>query len=290
MNRPKRLIHIVLGLMTGLFLAASITSCTSSPKNEKFIGIQLWSVREDMKADPSTTLKGLSDIGYKFIEAAGYADGKFYGMEPVEFKELVEFNELQFLASHTGRDLPDSATWDETMAWWDQAIAAHSAAGVKYIVQPWMGKAGYASLEGLKQFCDYFNAVGEKCNASGIRFGYHNHDNEFKELEGEIIYDFMLKNTDPEKVMFQLDLYWIFKGGKDAVDYFSNYPGRFELWHVKDVKELGESGQLDFRPAFENTELAGMKYYIVEQEAYSTTPMEGVKVSFDFLNSQEYTK
>ncbi len=274
-----------------LAMAALMLSCAQAPKEaEKVLGIQLWSVREKMNVDAAGTLKALGEMGYKFIEAAGYRDGKFYGMDPVEFKQLVEANGMVFRGSHTGQDLPSQENWDQTMQWWDAAIAAHKAAGVEYIVQPWMGRAGYESLEGLKRFCEYFNAVGEKCNAQGIRFGYHNHAGEFAELEGEIIYDFMLNNTDPEKVMFQLDLYWIYKGEKDAVDYFNRYPGRFESWHIKDEQEVGASGNMDFERIFGYTELAGVKTYIVEVESYNFDPLESVRISLEFLKNAPYVK
>ncbi len=274
-----------------MFLFSMIMfSCQEPKEEEKFIGVQLWSVREDMKEDPQGTIKAIGDMGYKFIEAAGYGDGMFYNMEPVEFKQLVEDNGMKFLASHTGQDLPDEENWEETMAWWDEAIEAHVAAGVEYIVQPWMGSAGYDSLEGLKKFCDYFNAVGEKCNEKGIRFGYHNHDGEFEELEGEVIYDFMLRNTDPEKVMFQMDLYWVVEGGADPVDYINNYPGRFELWHVKDEAEVGASGNIDFERIFNHAEQSGMEYMIVEVEKYNYEPLESIRVSLEYLQNADFVK
>ncbi|MGK7393439.1 MAG: sugar phosphate isomerase/epimerase family protein [Candidatus Cyclobacteriaceae bacterium M3_2C_046] len=262
----------------------------SACQQEKNIGIQLYSVRDDMKNDPAGTVAKVGEMGYKFVETAGYSDGKFYGMEPVEFKKVVEEAGMKFVSSHTGQDVPDKETWDETMAWWDQSIAAHKAAGVKYIVQPWMGEVGYSSLAGLKQYCDYFNAVGQKCKEAGIQFGYHNHAKEFEELEGEVIYDYMLKNTDPELVTFQLDLYWINEGGKNAMDYFAKYPGRFKLWHVKDEKELGESGKMDFKTVFENQDDSGMEYYIVEVERYNYEPLESVNKSIQYLQDAEYVK
>jgi sugar phosphate isomerase/epimerase len=176
------------------------------------------------------------------------------------------------------------------MVWWDACIAAHKEAGVKYIVQPWMGRAGYDSIAGLKQFCDYFNAVGEKCNAAGIRFGYHNHSEEFKQIDGITIYDYMLENTDPEKVMFQMDVYWVVEGGADPVEYFNKYPGRFEMWHVKDKAEIGASGEMDFERLFANKEKSGVKYYIVEVEEYNFEPIVSVEKSLEFLNEAEYVK
>jgi len=273
-----------------LLLLTVLTFLSCNTTQDKFIGLQLWSVRDDMKKAPEETVAKVGEIGYSFVEAAGYSDGKFYGMEPVDFKALVEENNMDFISSHTGQNMPDSANWENTMAWWDTCIDAHVAAGVKYIVQPFMGSAGYDSIAGLKAYCDYFNAVGEKCNEKGIRFGYHNHNKEFSELEGEVIYDFMLQNTDLEKVMFELDLYWINDGGGDPVAYFNKYPGRFELFHVKDKTELSADGEMDFASSFENAEKAGMKYYIVEVEEYNFEPIVSVEKSYEYLVNAPFTK
>ena len=166
-----------------------------SAQSKKDIGLQLWSVKDDMKTDAVKTVAAVGEMGYTFIETAGYGDGKFYGMDPVEFKKVANKNGLRFLSSHCGQALPDEDKWDETMEWWDVCIDAHAAAGVKYIVQPFMDGKGYGSLEDLQRYCDYFNAVGEKCNSRGIRFGYHNHDKEFEEVDGIVRYDYMLQNT-----------------------------------------------------------------------------------------------
>nr|WP_319572170.1 sugar phosphate isomerase/epimerase [uncultured Draconibacterium sp.] len=295
--------RITLRLMAvvavSVLLMQGFVSCNSSSKKaeekssetnkELFIGLQLWSVRDNMDENVAATLKAVGESGYKFVETAGYAKGTMYGIDPVEFKKMCESNGLQFLGAHTGQPVPTEETWDETMAWWDTCIAAHKAAGVKWIVQPGMGASAYESLDGIKAYCEYFNAVGEKCNAAGIRFGYHNHDKEFTtEYEGKPLYDWMLELTDPEKVMFELDLYWIAEGGKSAVDYFEKYPGRFELWHIKDEKELGESGKMDFASIFAEREKAGTKYGIVEVERYNFDPIESCKKSLDYLKAQDY--
>jgi len=282
----KKLTYLLLIAIISL----SFTSCEK--KVEKEIGLQLWSIRDAMRDDAAATVQRVGEIGYDFIEAASYADGQFYGMDPLEFKKLLNDNGVEFLASHTGKALPDSATWDETMAWWDACIDAHVAAGVKYIVQPFMCQKGYGSVDDLKAYCDYFNIVGEKCNAKGIRFGYHNHDGEFNNPleDGSVRYDFMLNNTDPEKVFFQIDLYWIVVGGKDPVDYFNRYPGRFELWHVKDEKELGESGKMNFEPMFAAAEISGKKHIIVEVEKYNFEPIVSVEKSYQFLMEADYVK
>jgi sugar phosphate isomerase/epimerase len=275
-------------LSAAALLVITITSC-AKPAVEKNIGLQLYSVRDDMKANPDSTVMEVGKMGYKFVEAAGYSNGKFYGMSPADFKTLVEKSGMQFLGSHTGQSLPDSAHWDSTMMWWDNAIAAHKEAGVTWIVQPFMSGEGYASIDGLKKYCDYFNAVGEKCNTAGIRFGYHNHDKEFGMIDSTTIYDFMLRNTDPAKVMFQLDLYWITIGKGDALAYFNNYPGRFELYHVKDELELGGAEtMMNFEPFFAAADKAGMKNYIVEVERYTFEPLVSVQKSIEFLQNSAF--
>ncbi len=290
MNVKKLSLKALLPVGIIAFLLLGATSWNFMPE-EKFIGLQLYSVRKAMNKDPRATVAEVGKIGYKFVETAGYGNGKFYGMDPVEFKTLCEDNGLQFLGSHTGQNLPTAENWDKTMAWWDECIDAHAAAGVKWIVQPWMGKEGYESLDGLKAFCKYFNAVGEKCNAKGIRFGYHNHSNEFTtEFDGKPVYDWMLELTDPEKVMFQLDLYWITEGGKNAVDYFNKYTGRFELWHIKDKEEVGASGNMDFKSIFAASKKAGVKYGIVEVEEYNFEPIVSCQKSLEFLNAATYVK
>ena len=288
MNLTSKKWSLILFLAVSAMVFQGFRSMEPQPE-EKMYGLQLYSVREHMKNDPRGTVAKVGAMGYTFVEAAGYSDGKFYGMEPLEFKKLCEDNGLKFLGSHTGQNLPDKENWDKTMAWWDAAIDAHAKAGVKWIVQPWMGEVGYKSLDGLKQYIDYFNAVGEKCRAKGIYFGYHNHDQEFKtEFEGKPIQDWMLELTDADKVMFQLDLYWIDQGGKSALDYFERYPGRFMLWHIKDHKELGESGKMDFTPIFAAKEKSGMKYGIVEVEEYNFDPLVSVEKSLDYLKKTNF--
>lgn len=280
--RISSLFTFIAGLMI-------ITSCSGSGP-DLGIGLQLYSVRDDMSKDPVETMLKVGEIGYDFVEAAGYSDGKFYGIEPETFKELVEGNGMYFRGSHCGQAIPDSGNWEELMPWWDKCIAAHKKAGVEYIVQPFMGKTGYESLEGLADYCAYFNAVGEKCKKAGIKFGYHNHDKEFKELEGEVIYTYMLENTDPEKVMFQLDLYWIAQGDGNAAEYFAKFPGRFLSFHIKDEKELGASGEMDFVTLLDMSEKAGAKYFVVEVERYDFPPLESVEKSLDYLKEIGFVK
>ena len=284
--KKRSLITVVMLVAVSAFVLVNFSSCKPAGKN---IGLQLYSIRDSINNDVPAAIAKVADMGYTFVEPAGYRDGKFYGMDPEEFKALCEKNGMFVLSSHTSHDLPDSANYAETMAWWDQCIDAHVAAGAKYIVQPSMGRSAYESIENIGLWCAYFNEVGAKCNAKGIRFGYHNHANEFTTVFGDtILYDFMLQNTDPAKVMFQLDLYWCVEGGKNPVDYFNKYPGRFELWHIKDVEEIGASGKMDFEAIWAGRDISGMKYGIVEVERYNFDQFTSCAKSYEFLNNAEY--
>ena len=285
--------------LSALFLSCLFifTACNQGQKqeavveNKKDIYIQLYSVRDDIKADYTGTIAAVAEMGYTGVEAAGYNDGKFYDMSPADFKKSIEDAGMTVLSSHAGRPLADPAAdtnWEETWAWWDTAIQAHKEAGMKYLVVAWIPTP--KTLVDLQAYCDYFNQIGEKCNAAGIRFGYHNHNFEFTEIEGEMMYDYMINNTDPDKVFYQMDVYWVGQGGQDPVAYMNKYPGRFEILHIKDELEIGKSGQVDFEAIYNNAEVAGAKYKVVEVERYTGTPLDGVKESYDYLNNAEFVK
>lgn len=267
---------------TFMVVLTAVMGCNAAPKNEVYV--QLYSVRDVIKTDLKGTITQLATMGYNGVEAAGYADGYFYGISPVEFKNLVTKSGMKVISSHTSRplaDQPSQTNWTETWEWWDTAIAAHKAADMKTIVIPWMPTP--ATLVELKAYCDYYNQIGERCNAAGIKLGYHNHAFEFKTIEGELMYDYMLRHTDPSKVFFQMDVYWVVEGGKNPVDYFKIYPGRFRQLHLKDEKELGKSGKVDFKSILSAQKQAGVKELIVEVEKYSLQPLESVKVSLEYL-------
>lgn len=280
-------------LLTSLLL---LTGCTQGQQTEttqegKDLYIQLYSVRDDIRADYEGTIAAVAEMGYTGVEAAGYNDGQFYGMSPADFKKSIEDAGMEVLSSHTARPLADNpaeTNWDEVWAWWDAAIQAHKDAGMKYIVAPWMPTP--TTLADLQQYCDYYNQIGERCNAAGMRFGYHNHSFEFTKIEGEVMYDYLIENTDADKVFFQMDVYWVVEGGHDPVDYFNRYPGRFEQLHIKDETEIGRSGMVDFESIFNNIESSGAKYMIVEVERYTGTPFEGVQESYDYLNNASFVK
>ncbi|MFO7978881.1 MAG: sugar phosphate isomerase/epimerase [Bacteroidales bacterium] len=271
---------LVLLALYGLFI---MSLQPYDNEQEHYVGLQLWSIREEMESDPGATLQQVADMGYAFIEAASYENGLFYDMNPIQFRNLVKDNQLGFISSHVEKNIEPGETHKDRMHWWDQCINAHLKAGVRYIVQASLPTEAYHDLDLLKQYVQYLNEVGKRCNQKGIRFGFHNHQEEFDTLQGVVIYDYMLENTNPEYVFFQNDLYWTIQGGADPLSYFQKYPGRFILWHVKDHAELGASGTINFERIFREDTLSGRRFIIVEVEDYNFPPLESVRRSLEYL-------
>lgn len=264
-------------------------------KKKKDVTIQLYSVRDLIKegSDFNALLKKLAKMGYSSVEAANYNDGKFYGLTPEDFKKAVEDAGMTVLSSHCSRGLSDqelaSGDFSESLKWWDQCIAAHKAAGMKYIVTPWLGVP--KTLKDLQTYCNYFNEIGKRCKENGMLYGYHNHAHEFEKVEGkEVMYNYMLENTNPDYVFFQMDVYWVVRGQNSPVDYFKKYPGRFKILHIKDDRELGQSGMVGFDAIFKNAATAGVQNIVAEIERYSCPVEESVKESIDYLLDAPFVK
>lgn len=268
---------------------------TVDAKTKKDVSIQLYSVRDKLNngADLNTVLKELAQMGYTSVEAANYNDGKFYGITPAEFKRAVETAGMKVLSSHTSKGLSDkelaSGDFSESMKWWDQCIAAHKAAGMVYIVTPWMDVP--KTVKDLKTYCTYYNEIGKRCQQNGMKYGYHNHAHEFQKVEGKVVMlDYMLENTNPENVFFEMDVYWVVRGQNSPVDYFNKYPGRFAVLHIKDHREIGQSGMVGFDAIFKNADKGGVKHIIAEIEQYSCPVEESVKQSLDYLLDAPFVK
>lgn len=257
----------------------------STIPEKKEIALQLYSLRDEISKDYNGVITKVGEMGYTAVESADYSDGKFYNRTPEEFKSDLSKAGLVFLSSHTNRELSDvelaSKNFTEALKWWDQAIDAHKTAGAQYIVDPWISVP--KTLKDLQTYCEYLNEIGKKCQEKGLKFGYHNHAHEFTKIEDKMMYDYMLENTNPEYVFFEMDVYWTVIGQQSPVEYFKKYPGRFTLLHIKDDKELGESGMVGFDAIFKNTDKSGTKYLIVEVEKYDYAPLESVKISLDYL-------
>ncbi len=255
---------------------------------KKPIGLQLYSVRDAMADDPQNTLRLVSSIGYKNLETANYADGKVYDMEPQFFKKYIEDLNLRLRSAHIGGPRYDGTKKDETMDFWKKAVSDHKSMGAKYIVKPSMPIP--KTLSELDMWCEYYNEIGKVAKKSGMMFGFHNHAREFELVEGKIMLDYMIENTDPKLVFYELDVYWAQEGGQNPSEYLERYAGRFPVLHIKDEKEIGESGKMEFKPIFEAAYAQGMKDYFVEVERYNHEPIESVQQSFAYLKNASYVK
>ncbi|WP_158975281.1 sugar phosphate isomerase/epimerase [Cellulophaga sp. L1A9] len=258
-----------------------------------FGGLALYTVRDDMGVDAKATLKAVSDAGYKNIEAAGYSEGKFYNMSPVAFKALLDSLELVPISTHHS---------DVTLENAEAMMADVKAAGFEYFVVPIppMGLFHYddatstmSMTGGAENLTKIVNTLGEKAHAAGLKLLYHNHDFEFKkDSDGIVPIEYMLEHTDPKFVNFQMDLFWVTKAGADPLAYFEKYPGRFKIWHVKDMDEQGRfapvgTGTIDFAKILAKKDLSGMEYYMVEQDMTfdGMKPLEVIKTSHEGIKN-----
>ena len=277
-------------------LLLSVNSSLFAQK--KWGGMTLYTVRNEMGKDPKATLKEVADLGYKYIEAVDYKDGKFYGMTPEEFKSYLKSLGLTPISVHMGSMTLDNA---------DKLVADVKAAGFQYFIAPvppmgifkFDAKAKKLGMEGtMERLAEILNTIAQKANAVGLEFLYHNHDFEFQaNKDGVVPIDYLLEHLDPKYVNFQMDLYWVTKAGADPVAYFQKYPGRFKIWHVKDMDEQGRfapvgKGSIDFARILKNAKLSGMKYYIVEQDQVfdGMQPMEALKISKEGLKKFGFDK
>lgn len=256
----------------------------------KFGGLALYTLRDDMGKDPKSTLQHVAEIGYAYVESAGYKDGKYYGMEPEDFKNYL--NEIGLIPMSTHQS---SITLDNA----DQQIADAKAAGFKFLVIPVppMGHFKYdqktqtmSMSDDLELLAGIFDTIGKKCKDAGLELLYHNHNFEYKKNEKGIVpIEYFLTNCDPEYVNFQMDLYWVTKAGADPVAYFKKYPGRFKSWHVKDMDPEGNfapvgEGTIDFTRIWKERKISGLQCYFVEQDrTFGQKPMEVIRISHDGL-------
>lgn len=267
--------------------------CKTIPK----IGLQLYTIRDAMAADVPGSLKIVSDIGYKYVELADYANRKFYNNTPVDFLKLVQDLGMEIISSHTQVE-GAGVTLDNAKIMAED----HAKLGVKYCLQPWIVEEMRTTIASYQRMAENWNRIGEVMKEYGIQFGYHNHNFEFATVEGKVPYfDVMLAELDKDLVTFELDMFWASKAGHNPVDLIKKYPGRFQLFHLKDmytrqepffevikddVCPVGE-GVIDFKEIIAAGDIAGMKYMIVEQDdSRNNTMMQDIKTSFVNLTTK----
>ena len=300
-NNLNRRSFLQTSALAGTALLLSPSLFGNNKTSKKNIGIQLYSVRDEMKKDPLSTLKKVAEMGYKNVEHANYVNGKFYGYEPKEFRKILDDLGLAMPSGHTvmGGQHYDSTKNDFTDVW-KKTVEDAALLGQKYVVSPWLDVSLRKNFDDCKRFMEVFNKSGELCKKSGMKFGYHNHDFEFSlRLTSVKVYDIILQNTDPNLVTQQLDIGNMYNGGGRAVELLKQYPGRFELMHVKDELK-GE------KEAYESTILGtgiigvadvlklaaksgGTTEYIIEQESYQgKSPLDSIKTNLDWIKTAKF--
>lgn len=254
----------------------------------KKIGLQLYTLRNEMSKDAKGTLAKVAAQGYKTVETYGYGDGKWFGMNVAELRSTLKANGLSTPSGHT---FPASIFlqngWEEK---WKPAVTDAKAVGQEFIVIPWLEEQYRTDAGNYKKIAAALNKAGEICKTTGIKLAYHNHDFEFETVGGNTGFDIFMKETDPRLVFFELDIYWVSKAGKDPLDFFSKYPGRFAMWHVKDMDntpqknftEVG-NGVIDYKKIFKYAKQSGMKYFFVEQDQCPGAPLDSTAKSIAYL-------
>jgi sugar phosphate isomerase/epimerase len=284
-------------LFTGKILAAT-------PEKE-LLGVQLYSVRDDMSKDPMGTLKQLAAIGFKNVEHANYVDRKFYGQRAAEFKKTLDDLGLKMPSGHTvmGKQHWDQSAKDFTDAW-KFTVEDAAILGQQFVISPWLDEGMRKNMDDFKRYMDVFNASGELCKKSGMKFGYHNHDFEFNtQLDGRRLYDLILENTNPALVIQQMDIGNMYGAGGRALDLIAQYPGRFTSMHVKDeIKTSDGSGMGGYESTIlgrgvipvkkvidAGKESGGTLHFVIEQESYQDkSPLACAKEDYEIMKNWGY--
>lgn len=254
-------------------------------QQQKNLGLQLYTLRDQVKEDLPGTLKKVADIGYTELELFSYTEGQYFGKSVQELKKMLDDQGLTSPSGHylTGNNAPDQK--GTPINEWQMAIDDAKTMGHKYMVIAYLMDFERKNMDDYYAICDLLNAAGEKCKASNIQLCYHNHAFEFDKFDDKIAYDEMLRRTDADLVKMELDHYWIVKAGYDSLDYFAKHPGRFPLWHVKDMNDAGDftevgTGTIDYAAIFAKAEQAGLDHFFIEQDRIAGDHFKSVTTSF----------
>ncbi|TCN57526.1 sugar phosphate isomerase/epimerase [Flavobacterium circumlabens] len=284
----RRTFIIKSSLATAAVLAVPSFAFTM---NKKEIGLQLYTLREEIPKDIKATLEKVSSAGFTTVETYGFSiKDQFWGLSPAELKKILDTNHLKAVSGHYGIG---SFLSDGDTAELKAAIAAARILKSEYLTIPWIDPPFRKNSEDYKKIAGRLNEAGKMCQDAGLKLAYHNHDFEFEDHNGVTGYEILLKETDKDLVYFEMDLYWVVRAGKDPLHIFKENPGRFKLWHVKDMDKLKPalnaevgSGSIDFKSIFKEAKLAGMEHFFVEQENnFAINSFDSIKTSCVFISN-----
>ncbi|MDR3093084.1 MAG: sugar phosphate isomerase/epimerase [Bacteroidales bacterium] len=293
MDRRDFLQKGAMAVLAGCGMSAEALAASMAKKSNR-IGIQLYSIREYLPKDFTGSLQKLADIGYSHVEAYGVDGDKFLHKTLKETSAIVKDMGMKLTSTHCGTGLLPADTQAKEWDYWRKTAQAMKEVGGKFLAQPWV--PSMKTIDELKRSAEQFNKVGEICKKNGLKFAFHNHDIEFKKFDGQgpVIEDFLLKNTDPELVFFQLDLGHVINGGGDILDYMRKYPKRFLSWHASDFKkgqgyiELGQ-GDVPWYDLFKIAKSYGLEDLTMEHES-GDDRFAIMKRNFDYLAQFPWTK
>lgn len=257
---------------------------------ERPVGLQLYTLRNELSKSPQQVIEKVAQLGYKEVETFGYFEGKWFGLSAKEFASLLQQHGLTSPSGHTfPGGLFLKAGWEDK---WQRAVEDARALGQQYIVIPWLEEVHRNSLDNYKTIAAGLGQAARMAQAAGLQLAYHNHDFEFKTLGGQTGMDVLLKETDPELVKIELDLYWAVKAGYQPLELFAAHPGRFALWHIKDMDrtekqfftEVG-NGIIDFKSIFAREQQSGMRHFFVEQDICPGSPFDSIATSIRNLKA-----
>jgi sugar phosphate isomerase/epimerase len=305
----KKLSFLTIGGVVGSSMApvlASEKSASSFFAPKKVVGLQIYSLGQELTKDVPAGLKKVAEIGYKNVELAGYGNRKVYGYEPAEFRKIADAAGINITGSHVNPPMRKytNENKDQIADFWKQTFEDHAKLGVRSVVQPGMPEIN--THDDAKMVCEVFNKAGEIAKSAGIKWGYHNHSGEFKRIskdvpvqtgeyhrqKGDCVYDLLIQGTDPNLVFFEMDVYWAVMGQADPIEYFDKYPTRFPILHIKDREVLGQSGMMNFETIFKKAYANGLSEYFVELEKVkaNVTQFQGVKECYDYLVKAPFVK
>jgi len=278
--------------LSSLGFAAASCGIVGTNRSLKNLAIQLYTVRDAVSKDLEKTLERLAFLGFKNLEIYGY-NGTFFGKNRIEFKSILKNTGLKVISSHHRTGITDKKN-GTFLQNWEKTLEDLSFICSKYAVCSYLSEAE-RTLENYSKLPEVLENAGEISKQNGIQLAYHNHDFEFMRMDEENnYYDFILKNTSPDLVKMELDLYWISKAGLDPLTYFEKYPERFPLWHVKDMQkdtknftEIG-NGTIDFKRIFEAKEKAGLEYWFLEQDFGDKDIFESLSISKKYIKENGF--
>ncbi|KEO73681.1 sugar phosphate isomerase/epimerase family protein [Anditalea andensis] len=293
MNNRRKFLKLGAVMASGAFLPFQFCSSpegksalvnNNAGRGLSNIGIQLYSVKDQMDEDVRNTLEKIAAYGYDTIEGYDGGKGIFWGMQHRAFKDMTSDLGLKFISTHAN-----------VFEGLEQKASEAAEIDLKYLICPYVGPQ--ESMDDFKRLADEFNRIGQVCKDKGIRFAYHNHGYTFEPLEGEMPQDFLMENTDPELVYYEMDFYWVVVPGHDPEAYLRKYSDRFKLGHIKDRRkdaspgeadastELG-TGMIDFLPIIKTAKENGMDYFFAEQERFDNiTSMESAEKNAQYLKN-----